>query len=355
VSAIRHSPSAHCLRHVCVTEYVVSGHRYNIFEDFGPAFTIVITPPAFVLFFAWPVAIGCVSLVYCGGCPLPQLCRCSFVTIHIFYKVRTIIQFRQIITFNRGLNRGRYFRLMALSSIEVLGTIPLGTYIIVRNARKLIPWTSWASVHENYSRVVQVPGFVWKAKPFGIEVARWTPVACAFIFFAFFGFAVEARHHYRVVYRWFVCRFSSSTSSRTLRGSPHAYVVQMYRSRLFDSDHLLFSTSSFGYSKKGQDGIIVSVIAANGDMRDSTLSVTDRLSIPSISFGGDLIMPDFETDQSSLSDSMGSLSSEPREKSPPLEAMTPGVDPDSASDLPLVPDTTHAPIHAYSSDAAIAV
>jgi len=129
----------------------------------------------------------------------------------------------------------------------------------------------------------------------------------------------------------------------------------MYRSRLFDSDHLLFSTSSFGYSKKGQDGIIVSVIAANGDMRDSTLSVTDRLSIPSISFGGDLIMPDFETDQSSLSDSMGSLSSEPREKSPPLEAMTPGVDPDSASDLPLVPDTTHAPIHAYSSDAAIAV
>ena len=50
-------------------EYVVSGHRYDIFEDFGPVFSIVLVPQAFYLYYAWPVAIGCVSLVYCGVYP----------------------------------------------------------------------------------------------------------------------------------------------------------------------------------------------------------------------------------------------------------------------------------------------
>jgi hypothetical protein len=58
------------------SEYIVSGHRYNIFEDFGPSFSIVLMPPSFFLFYAWPVAIGCVSFVYCGECPgLPSFFR----------------------------------------------------------------------------------------------------------------------------------------------------------------------------------------------------------------------------------------------------------------------------------------
>jgi pheromone a factor receptor len=50
-------------------EYIVSGHRYNIFEDFGPCLSIVLVPETFYLYYAWPVAIGCVSLVYCGEHP----------------------------------------------------------------------------------------------------------------------------------------------------------------------------------------------------------------------------------------------------------------------------------------------
>ena len=47
-------------------EYIVSTNRYNIFEDFGPIFSSAVTPLTFVLFYAWPVAIGIVSLFYCG-------------------------------------------------------------------------------------------------------------------------------------------------------------------------------------------------------------------------------------------------------------------------------------------------
>ncbi|KAH9964938.1 pheromone A receptor-domain-containing protein [Russula dissimulans] len=250
-----------------IAQYVVSGHRYNIYEDFGPEFAIVNMPPTFFLFFAWPVAIGCVSLIYC---------------------VRTIVQFKQIISFNRGRNLGLYLRLMALSSIEILGTIPLGTYFIVKNAQSVTPWKSWANTHSDYSRVVQFPALVWKDEPlraFGLEAFRWTLVACAFLFFIFFGFAVEAREHYRVVYAWLACRFSSLTSSRTqaLRGPSHA-------------------TSSFIHLNG--NGIIVTVITANGNMRDSTVSVTDQLSIPSISLADDIIKPDFGTELPSLPDSV---------------------------------------------------
>jgi pheromone a factor receptor len=47
-------------------EYIVSPNRYDIFEDIGPTYTVVLTPPTFVLFYGWPVTIGLVSLYYCG-------------------------------------------------------------------------------------------------------------------------------------------------------------------------------------------------------------------------------------------------------------------------------------------------
>ena len=126
-----------------------------------------------------------------------------------------------------GLSRGRYFRLMALSAIDILGTIPLGTYFIVANAKAGVkPWKSWADAHRNYSEVIQIPSIVWENDPDladGLGIFRWSLVACAFIFFGFFGFADEARQHYRHVYTSIASRIGYSTS--THRGSSHALVV----------------------------------------------------------------------------------------------------------------------------------
>ena len=47
-------------------EYIVSPNRYDIYEDLGPLLPTEVTLPAFFLVFAWPVAIGAVSLFYCG-------------------------------------------------------------------------------------------------------------------------------------------------------------------------------------------------------------------------------------------------------------------------------------------------
>jgi pheromone a factor receptor len=95
---------------------------------------------------------------------------------------------------------------MVLASMDALITVPFATYVIVANAeRGVTPWISWDDTHSDYSRVIQVPSV-----PFGRTTTsrlgrwrytRWTLVLAAFIFFAFFGFAEEARQHYRLAYR----------------------------------------------------------------------------------------------------------------------------------------------------------
>ena len=130
---------------------------------------------------------------------------------------------------SQGFNSNRYFRMMALSSIEILGPVPIGTYYIVVNAMEGVgPWESWASMHSQYSEVIQVPASIWKndtkVAP-GLEMYRWLLVACAFIFFALFGFAEEARRRYRLVYSWLARRIGYSPSA--LHGSSHVCVVRL--------------------------------------------------------------------------------------------------------------------------------
>ncbi|KAF8468722.1 pheromone receptor [Russula ochroleuca] len=209
-----------------VAQYVVSTNRYNIFEDFGPVFAIELTPLSFILFYAWPVAIGTVSLFYC----VTAICA--------FYKRQRL--FNQMMSHSQGPSRGRYLRLMGISATEILGTIPLGTYFIVTNAKAGVqPWQGWAATHSHYSDVVQVAGFIWKNDPNlagGLEIFRWSLVACAFIFFAFFGFGDEARQHYRCVYTSITSRIGYSTS--TLHGSLHAYIVHSLCSSVRAHAHL---------------------------------------------------------------------------------------------------------------------
>ena len=53
----------------CNAEYVVSLNCYDIIEDYGPGYTIALTPLSFILFYSWPVAIGTVSFYFCGEYP----------------------------------------------------------------------------------------------------------------------------------------------------------------------------------------------------------------------------------------------------------------------------------------------
>ena len=102
--------------------------------------------------------------------------------------------------------------------------------MIVYNAKYGVgPWISGEHVHRDYSRVIQVPASVWKEDPvmsLRLEFFRWVLVASSLIFFAFFGFADEARQHYRLVYTSLASRVGiSTTMSTTLYGSSHACLI----------------------------------------------------------------------------------------------------------------------------------
>jgi pheromone a factor receptor len=116
---------------------------------------------------------------------------------------------------------------VALSATKMLGTfatIPLGTYYIVINAKAGVkPWKGWAYTHSHYSHVIQVPSIVWKKDSGFLETYRWSLVASAFVFFAFFGFADAVRQHYRRLYSSIASLIGYSTS--TQRGSSDGSVV----------------------------------------------------------------------------------------------------------------------------------
>ena len=125
---------------------------------------------------------------------------CLVLAIRAFVKKRK--RFEELISSNSTVVRNSYWRLMVMCTGDLCFTIPLATWAIVQNAKGYVrPWVSWASIHENYSHINQIPRTVLDARCadhcYGFEVGRWSAVLCAFVFFAYFGFAEEARKNYR--------------------------------------------------------------------------------------------------------------------------------------------------------------
>ncbi|KAJ7840631.1 pheromone A receptor-domain-containing protein [Mycena leptocephala] len=150
--------------------------------------------------------IGCLGETY--ETPSPSLSSTStpsssapsppsnvvLLSIKSFYNSRS--QFRLLLSASAhaNLNLNRYIRLMALVSTDLLLTVPSPP-----SSHTLTSPSSASATHSNFSRVVQVPGIYWRADPYStasVETLRWATVACALLFFAYFGFADEAINNY---------------------------------------------------------------------------------------------------------------------------------------------------------------
>jgi Pheromone A receptor len=173
----------------------------------------------------------CVQL--CVGFLWPSFVanRTLGLNIRLFWKSSQ--QLNGMLTPIRNPNQNRYIRLIALSSIQVVLALPLSLYILYFNSviSPIYPWISWTNTHLDYSRVAQYPSVIWRANPTGeaaMEINRWLVVLSAFLFFGFFGFAEEARKHYRLAYTFASSRLrlaglsvsrASGSSARSLTSS----------------------------------------------------------------------------------------------------------------------------------------
>ena len=128
-------------------------------------------------------------------------------TLHLALTIRAFMdkrrQHKDLIPSSPNLTYNCYWRLVALASVDFCFTIPLTVWAVVNDALLGIrPWVSWASIHSGYAQIIQVPRTALDQSPVatqGLELYRWSSVLCAFIFFAFFGFAEEARKNYRLL------------------------------------------------------------------------------------------------------------------------------------------------------------
>jgi pheromone a factor receptor len=123
----------------------------------------------------------------------------------------------------KNLNPNRHLRLMGLAGTELMLGIPCSVYICLYlnissngSAESPInPYINWDNVHLEFSRVDQFPAVEWKQNPdaiLNLELARWSNVVCAFIFFGWFGFAQEARKNYRLAFDYVTKKVGSLTA-----------------------------------------------------------------------------------------------------------------------------------------------
>ena len=173
--------------------------------------------------------------------------------------MRRRAQFSQFITSNTSLTINRYFRLMSLATIELLFNIPLSVYGLYLNitGRPFYKWKSWADIHSGWYTIDVYPAKLWRSNQqmvVNFELSRWSLIFCALIFFAFFGFADEARKNYRAAYWAVAKRFgitpqSASSGSKVLAGYvPFYYFINLwltsFRSQYQKEEH--FQTPRIG-------------------------------------------------------------------------------------------------------------
>jgi pheromone a factor receptor len=187
----------------------------------------------------------------------------SINSIIAFNKSRT--QFNEFLSNHSNLNSSRYLRLMCLAGLEVLGTIPftIAGMVMNRQGNAFQQWISWANTHSHFDRVDQFPSILWRSNPVGanqLELCRWMTVVCAFVFFGFFGFADEARLHYRLAIHSITKTLG--ISSLTLTGSSGGVL----------SSEVAFKSKT-GSAGKLRPGIPVHVHKEMYDSRGSMVSI----------------------------------------------------------------------------------
>jgi pheromone a factor receptor len=262
-----------------ILAYIVAGHRFNIYEDYGCGPATWNTPLSYVLVYCWPLVIAVISACY------------GALTIRAFLKRRK--QFRDLITANAHLTYSRYWRLIGLASLDFCLTVPLAIWSIVASALwgEVRPWVSWEDTHWGYSRVYQFPKVLLDQDPivsYSLQTARWAAVLCAFVFFGFFGFADEAKKNYRLL---------ASTVSKRLGYTTFTESVGI-------SDSMVKS----GTGSKGGVSLPVFITQQIESKRDSFDSYSDKLSTSIIINEYELKVPYSPTEQSTSSSSSSMIS-----------------------------------------------
>ncbi|KIJ08355.1 hypothetical protein PAXINDRAFT_88958 [Paxillus involutus ATCC 200175] len=172
--------------------YVVQGHRFDIFENFGCQPTVYFSIAAIFIVYVPPLAFSIATLVYAAT--------------SLYHFIRRRISFATHLQgSNSSLTTHRYLRLMAMAVTEMVWGTALTSFDLYNN---IVPglrvWDNWADVHSNFSRVDLYPTMLFPPAFLRSEYLFWWSIpVSAYIFFLFFGLGEEARKEYSKVITFF--------------------------------------------------------------------------------------------------------------------------------------------------------
>ncbi|KLO16518.1 STE3-domain-containing protein [Schizopora paradoxa] len=285
---------------VTIIWYFVQGHRFDILEQVGCLPATFNTLPAYFLLWSWPLILGGISMVYCS------------MTLYHFLKRRR--EMNQFLSNNSMISFSRYFRLMALASMDAFLTVPLGTFAIIINVRQGVqPWAGLADAHWGFSRIDQVPALLWHlSQPtvISLYLNRVFVIVCALVFFSFFGFADECRKNYARLFWRVAGRFgfkpkerapgsslgsANSSFMRTPAMSGGSVPDFVDRSKSGSNRLTVMIGQDVRYEKKNRDSFM-----SIGDLSSSfTVDLEDQkpASSPTSDASSSYTMPDSPTDE----------------------------------------------------------
>ncbi|KAG6839253.1 Pheromone B beta 1 receptor [Blastosporella zonata] len=189
--------------------FVVQGHRFDIIEQYGCRPTTYFSIPSIFIVWLPPLLASAASFVYSG-----------LALRHFFVRRLT---FAAHLASHSALTTSRYLRLMLMAVLQMVWGITVTAYAMWFTVLgvPIRPWTSWAFVHSDFSRIDQYPAVLTP------DIVRrsycvlwWMVPISTWIFVAFFAFGKDAMEEYKKCIVWFRTRVLRQTvSSDASKGS----------------------------------------------------------------------------------------------------------------------------------------
>ncbi|KAF8145111.1 GPCR fungal pheromone mating factor, partial [Mycena galopus ATCC 62051] len=172
--------------------YVVQGHRFDIIEDYGCRPSTYYSIPSIFIIWVPPLVMATASLILAG--------------LALRHFVRRRITFAAHLDANHSaLTTSRYMRLMLMSILQMIWSISLTIFTLWSTSVSipLRPWTTWADVHSNFSRVDQYATLFTPQVVINTRIGLWWMVPTStFAFVVFFAFGNDAMTEYRKAFLW---------------------------------------------------------------------------------------------------------------------------------------------------------
>ncbi|KAF9238458.1 pheromone A receptor-domain-containing protein [Melanogaster broomeanus] len=171
--------------------YIVQGHRFDIIEEYGCRPAVYVSVPAILILYAPPILMSVISLGFAGAA-------------FLHFMRRRITFARHLESSRNGLTTSRYFRLMLMSVVEMVWNVSVTAFSLWFSMLSYRPWTNWADVHWNFSRIDLYPSlFTPPIVLTSFYILWWIVPASTFIFVAFFSFGKDAISEYKACFTWF--------------------------------------------------------------------------------------------------------------------------------------------------------